>query len=100
MTKKLKDSLHATLNACYNGDNAAEAVKSFMKDNKEELKDTHVWNKVVDKIQSRLKEHNKRAESDLHIGDSESLYMALSWLRDNDEESFNQMADKCLRGLK
>lgn len=100
MTKKLKDSLHATLNACYNGDNAAEAVKSFMKDNKEELKDTHVWNKVVDKIQSRLKEHNKRAGSNLHIGDSQILFVALNYLISNDEEAFNKLADDCLTSLK
>lgn len=100
MTKKLKDSLHTALYACYKGDNGAEAVKSFMRENKDELFDAQVWDKVVDKLQSCLKEHNNRVGSDLYIGDPQGLYLALGWLIGNDEDSFNQMADKYLNGLK
>jgi hypothetical protein len=100
MTKKLKDSLHATLHACYNGNNGAEAVKTLMRENKKELYDAHVWNEVACKIQTRLKKHNKHAGSNLHIGDIEYLYTAIVYINSNDEEAFNNIADKCLTGLK
>lgn len=100
MTKKLKDSLHVALHACYNGHNGAEAVKTFLKENKVELYDTQVFDRVADKINSRLKEHNKNAGSNLRIGDIEHLYMAIVYLNRNDEEAFNKLADQCLDGLK
>ena len=100
MTKKLKDSLHATLHACYNGNNGAEAVKTLMRENKKELYDAHVWNEVACKIQARLKKHNKHAGSNLHIGDSQTLFVALNDLINNDEEAFNKLADDCLTSLK
>ncbi len=100
MTKKLKDSLHATLNVCYNGDNAAEAVKALLRENKKELEDKQVWDEVVGKLQSCLAKHNQRKGTNLHIGDIETLFLSLGYLDNNHEEAFQTLANGCLDGLK
>lgn len=95
MTKKLKDSIHQMLQLCYRSSDISAVIKSFLKDNREELYNKDVWLAVVDKIKKRFELHNNKRGTKLSLGnDTDTLFLALGLLNAGDEQRFHIQANQ------
>lgn len=94
MTKKLKDSIHELLYLCYRGSDISSVLKSFLKENRNELYDTAIWDDVIDKINNRFAKYYKHTGANMKLQNTDTLFLALGFLCIGDENRFDELASQ------
>ena len=93
MTTVLEDDLHNMLLECFNIGFNAHVIKSFIKLHHEELYKRSAWDEFISELKYSVTSYNECTGAHVSLGDTNALYLALSFLDIGDEEGFEDAAN-------
>jgi hypothetical protein len=93
MTTELEDDLHKMLLANFNSGFSAYELKSLIKLHHEELYNRSVWEEFIRELKDSVTSYNEDTDSHVSLGDTDALYLALSFLDIGDEDGFEDAAN-------
>ena len=93
MTTELEDDLHNMLLANFNSGFSAHELKSLIKLHHEELYKRSVWEEFISELKYSVTSYNESTGAHVSLGDTDALYLALSFLYIGDEDGFEDAAN-------
>ena len=100
MTTELEDDLHKMLLASFNSGFSAHELKSLIKLHHEELYNRSVWEEFISEIMDSVVSYNENTASNVALGDTDTLYLALNCYENGINDCFENLANSALRRFK